>query len=244
MLGNPLRSARFGFASAGLLGLLALSCTPAHAQTSTFSTNTEGWQIVSFNNLSTSDYGVAGTYTPTYNATGGNPGGYISTTDPDGGDFTFAAPSLFLGNKTGATTLSYDLQHTDNVNYQTSDVMLVGGGERLLYKFTPDFVPSTTFSTVTVGFTPSSNWTVNTTTGAAATANDFATVLGSLSGLYIRGEYTFGGETAGLDNVVLNSPAAPPPTVPEPGSVAMLVGMGVTGAGFLLRRRKAVRNAA
>ncbi len=131
MFGNALRSSGFGFVSARLLGLLALCCAPAHAQTSTFSANAEGWQIVSFNNLSTNDYGLAGTYTPIYNATGGNPGGYISTNDPDGGDFTFAAPSLFLGNKTGATSLSYDLQHTNNVDYQTTDVMLVGGGERL-----------------------------------------------------------------------------------------------------------------
>jgi len=32
--------------------------------------------------------------------------------------------------------------------------------------------------------------------------------------------------------------------VPEPGSVALLVGMGVSGAGFLARRRKQVRKAA
>ena len=224
------------YVSLAALCLMTGAGSLAQAQTSAFSTNAEGWSIVSFGNLSTNDYSIAGTYTPVYNATGGNPGGYISTDDPDGGDFTFSAPAVFLGNKTGATGLAYDLQHTNNVNYQTTDVMLVGGGKRLLYKFNPDFVPSTIFSTVNVNFTPSSNWTVNTTGGAAATSSDFATVLASLTGLYIRGEYTNGGETAGLDNVALRSPAPPP--VPEPGSIAVLVGFGVSGIGFLARRRR------
>ncbi len=30
----------------------------------------------------------------------------------------------------------------------------------------------------------------------------------------------------------------PPPSTPEPGSVAMLVGLGLSGAGFMIRRRK------
>ncbi len=43
-----------------------------------------------------------------------------------------------------------------------------------------------------------------------------------------------------LDNIVLNAPAA----VPEPGSVALLLGMGCGGAGFLVRRRRQVNGGA
>ena len=35
------------------------------------------------------------------------------------------------------------------------------------------------------------------------------------------------------------SPQAPPPTVPEPGNIALLVGMALTGAGCLARRKRA-----
>ena len=41
----------------------------------------------------------------------------------------------------------------------------------------------------------------------------------------------------GLDNVVVTSDFKPAVT-PEPGSIALLVGMGVMGAGFLSRRRR------
>jgi hypothetical protein len=40
-----------------------------------------------------------------------------------------------------------------------------------------------------------------------------------------------------FDNVVINRPTGPAAT-PEPGSVAMLVGMGITGVGFAARRKR------
>jgi hypothetical protein len=55
---------------------------------------------------------------------------------------------------------------------------------------------------------------------------DFGNVLGNLSGLFIRGEYTTGLiETPGLDNVNLAGVTAP---VPEPSTLAMLAIAGVT----------------
>src|SRR5262249_16671505 len=68
-----------------------------------FNTGDEGWQVVSFENLTTDNFSIMATSTPTFNPTGGNPGGYISTTDQDDGDLTFSAPAKFLGNVSGAT---------------------------------------------------------------------------------------------------------------------------------------------
>ena len=215
----------------GAIALFGLT-TASNAQTSTFDLSDEGWSIVSFGDL-LNNYSIIGNYAPTYNASGGNPGGYISTTDPDGGDFTFGAPANFLGNKSGATGLSYDLTHpSGDINYQTTDLLLTGNGTRLLWKSSPDIVPGVGWTSVNVAFTPSSNWTVANTTGAAATSADFQNVLSHLDGIYIRGEYTNGLEVAGLDNVRLSA------ATPAPSSILVVLLGAVPLAGVLRRRRK------
>jgi hypothetical protein len=189
---------------------------------------------VSFENLTTDNFSIVATYTPTFNLTGGNPGGYISTIDQDNGDLTFSAPAKFLGNVSGATGLSYDLFYpVGAINYQPTDVILMGNGETLLWKSNPDIVPGPSWMGVTLAFVPSTEWHVGTSTGALATAADFGNVLGSLSGLFIRGEYTTGlTETPGLDNVRLAGVSA----VPEPSTLAMMTLAGVT-IGVALRGR-------
>ena len=205
----------------------ALNLTPARGDiVSDFSTNDEGWKVVSFQNLTTDNFSIIATYTPTFNPTGGNPGGYISTTDQDNGDLTFSAPAKFRGNVSGATGLSYDLIYpVGAINYQPTDVILMGNGETLLWKSSPDIVPGPSWMSVNLAFVPSGEWHVGTSSGALATAADFGNVLGNLSGLFIRGEYTTGlTETPGLDNVRLAGVSA----VPEPSALAMMTLAGVT----------------
>ncbi len=194
---------------------------------SEFSTGDEGWQVVSFENLTTDSFSILATSTPTFNLTGGNPGGYISTTDQDNGDLTFSAPARFLGNVSGATGLSYDLIYPVGViNYQPTDVILMGNGETLLWKSSPDIVPGPSWISVSLDFVPSTEWHVGTSNGAPATAADFGNVLGNLSGLFIRGEYTTGLiESPGLDNVSLAGVSAP---VPEPTALLMMAIASVT----------------
>jgi hypothetical protein len=204
---------------------------------SAFGASDEGWQVVSFTNLTTDDFTTIATYTPTFNLTGGNPGGYISATDQDNGDFTFSAPAKFLGDVSGATGLSYDLIYpVGAINYQPTDVILMGNGETLLWKSNPDIVPGPSWMSVNLDFVPSTEWHVGTSNGALATAADFSRVLGNLSGLFIRGEYTTGlVETPGLDNVRLAGVSQP---VPEPSALAMMAIGVVTVATFRRSRQK------
>jgi hypothetical protein len=204
---------------------------------SDFRTGDEGWQVVSFTNLTTDDFTIKATYVPTFNVAGGNPGGYISTTDQDNGDFTFSAPAKFLGNISGATGLSYDLIYpVGAINYQPTDVILMGHGETLLWKSSPDIVPGPSWMTVNLNFVPSTEWRVGMSNGALATAADFRNVLGNLSGLFIRGEYTTGLiETPGLDNVTLTGV---PNAVPEPSALAMMTIAVVAGVAVVMFRNR------
>jgi hypothetical protein len=216
--------------SAWFLGtcVFALNLNAARGDiVSDFSTGAEGWKVVSFENLTTDSFSIKATYTPTFNPTGGNPGGYISTTDQDNGDLTFSAPAKFLGNVSGATGLSYDLIYpVGAINYQPTDVILMGHGETLLWKSNPDIVPGPSWMSVNLDFVPSSEWHVGTSGGALSTVADFSNVLGNLSGLFIRGEYTTGlVETPGLDNVRLVGASA---SVPEPSTLAMMALASVT----------------
>ena len=219
------------------LGVCVVAFIPTFARgdiISNFNTGDEGWQVVSFENLTTDKFSIAATYIPTFNPAGGNPGGYISTTDQDDGDFTFSAPGKFLGNVSEATGLSYDLIYPVGAsNYQPTDVILMGNGETLLWKSNPDIVPGPSWTSVNLDFFPSIDWHVETSSGALATGADFANVLGNLSGLFIRGEYTTGlVETPGLDNVRLAGVSAP---IPEPASGILFGVGGLVLLGYRLR---------
>ena len=222
----------FQIAASLLIVMLGSGTARANA-ISTFDTDDEGWTIVSFYDLSVDDYSVVGSYTPDWVASGGNPGGYIAVSvDPDVGQFTFAAPGVFLGNQVGMSNLSYDLLHaTGDVNFQTTDVMLVGGGTRLLWQSNPSLDPGAIWIHVDVALSPSANWLVGSTTGGEASADDFQTVLGDLTGIFVRGEYTSGDESAGLDNFQL---------VPEPSSLVLF---GLGDVGLLALRRRQLRRA-
>ena len=191
----------------------------ARAQTSTFDTNDEGWVILSLASLSSNDYRTIGFFTTGYSPNGGNPGGFIySNSHP--GDFVFASPGTFIGDRSSAigTTFSYDIMHSGAVDYQTTDVFFFGrNGQKLLWEASSPLIPSSTWMTVSFSLAPSPEWHLNTTTGLMPTLADFQGVFGQLDSIVIRGRYSqFGGETTAIDNVML---------VPEPSTVC-LVGLG------------------
>ena len=64
-----------------------------------------------------------------------------------------------------------------------------------------------------------------------------------ISQVTITASNNFGADAIGIDDVrFVNSPANS--SVPEPGVNALLIGMGITGAGFLARRRRSARKVA
>ena len=221
----------FAKVSAIVLALSTLATVASAAAISTFDTDSENWSVVSFTNPNAGDFSVLSTNAPTFHATGGNPGGFISTVDPDNGDFMFSAPAKFLGNQSGAGSLSYDLNYpVGNLDYKPVDIMLTDGATRLLWLSNPTPSLGPSFTHVAVGLAPSANWHIGSNSGATPTAGDFQAVLSNLTGLFISGEYTAGLiETPGLDNVRLS--------VPEPASV-ILAAVGLVALPAMARNRK------
>jgi autotransporter-associated beta strand protein len=178
----------------------------------TFDTGAQGWRVVSFGNMEAGTYSLVGNYAPSHVATGGNPGGFIRTTDLDSGINTFAAPVDFVSGLTGAigATLSYDLTYVGIGNYFPRDVILEGGGIRLLWKSPVPLIPTAEWTRIALRFAPSTQWRVGTDAGRLATSSDFLTVLANPTGLFLAAEYTSNGaDLTSIDNVSVTPSAIP-----------------------------------
>ncbi len=193
---------------------LALAALPLHAAISTFDAGPEGWSARG---------DVEGTLS--WSATGGNPGGHAFIDDLTIGGVTyFVAPAAFLGNQAAAlgTNLTFDLKqvYPGAANqFDTADVILRGGGLVLVYD-TPQNPANGAWTSYAVPLS-APGWKLNSLAGAAASADQLATALSSLTALEIRAEYQTGADVGHLDNVAL---------VPEPGTWAMLAaGLAMLG---------------
>ena len=208
---------------------VAICAHAASAQiVSAFDTDDEGWSTIN----DTSSFG--------FDSTLGNPPGSVVGVDQvRGGIWYFSAPSKFLGDRSGSLglTLSWEiLGVTGNqaLGGNRADVYLSSGST--LVGIDLDVTPSTSsFTGVTVTldaagweFVSSGNGTMS---GTAVDAATFQSVLANLDGLFIRGEYTNGSDSAALDNVVLE--------VPTPAGAMVLAGAGLVVA----RRRRGERAA-
>jgi len=163
---------------------------------SRFDHDTEGWST-----LGDAD-------PPVYSADGGNPGGHICAQDNGGGVTWFwRAPAQFLGDRSSAYghTLAYDLTAFPNApNQGNNDVILVGGGITMRYDNSHN--PQTTWTSFTVPLQESSGW-IRLSPTRPATAGEIMTVLGSLTEIRIRGEFSGSLDTGCIDNVVLTESA-------------------------------------
>ena len=186
-----------------------------------FDTDAEGWTIANDGN-------------PAYVATGGNPGGYFGATDQGSGQYWyFRAPASYLGTRSAfyGGELRYQLKQFSGFgNVSQPWVVLSGGGLTLIYDAST--APGNDWTSFTIPLNATdTGWhivangcwinTVSTPElcdflGGTPTEAQFVSVLSSLDTLLIRGEYTDGGDSAGLDNVELDTSIRGPvvPTIP------------------------------
>ena len=145
--------------------------------------------------------------------------------------------SVQLTNNTSANALTQSLATTTGQQYTLSFFVVSDTGAD---PFTVLFGGQT----VTATPAPKTFPALGTANGTYIREAFVVTALSNNTALRFQATYGGGGSSYGtlLDDVSVR--LFTPAVTPEPGSVAMMVGMGVTGAGFLVRRRKAARNAA
>ncbi|HTJ52175.1 MAG TPA: FG-GAP-like repeat-containing protein [Cyclobacteriaceae bacterium] len=193
-----------------LLTLLCLFCLCAEAQiTSDFNSNADGWTTIVVS--------AGQTYAPTYNSTGGNPGGFISVELSSAlptpyyfyADRYFDAPAKFLGNHNLSynQNLTFDLQQsTSGTDITAAEVIITGGGLSIFYPLSTS--PSTSSWSSYSVLLKETGWKTGSLAGIATTYNDIKTVLSNITSLRIRSQFigNFAGTYSGrLDNVVLNA---------------------------------------
>ena len=157
-------------------------------------------------------------------SSGGNPGGFLEgiETNPAGGKVTYIAPSTWNGNWNSyiGGTLSYDIKIISGTSYfQDVDVYIYSGSSYISY----------TNSNLAYW----SGWktfSIPLTQAAFGNNPNFNSVMFSVTGLSIRGEYITGAEEEGLDNVIVKS-ATP---IPAP---FWLISSGLAGLIALKRKR-------
>jgi hypothetical protein len=225
------RAVRFGISACALLAGAGLLLTPTPAPASlvmsTFDMDRDGWATT---------FGAANGTGSMWQSMGGNPGGYVGS--PDTGaqsGWSFAQDGgTFAGNRSAAYggVINYDLisQGAIATRFSAEDVRLSGGGLTLVID--AGVLPTTSWETYSVSLLASAGWRVNTLGGLAATEAQMMTVLGSLTGIRIRGDYMTDFDTTGLDNVALVA-------VPEPAAVWMLGTAGMLGLLVRCRRSSA-----
>ncbi len=192
-----------GLSAAVVLSMVAIGVGSADASpkvgvASRFTHNSESWLVT----------GDPVSPDPTYVSTGGNPGGFIQTTDGGLGGFMYwSAPAKFLGDQSAAYggSVQFDLrQETTGRALDASDVILKGGGLRLTFNTANDPTADWTHYRVSLREKGWLNGSV------PATRADMQKALGSLSSLLIRAEFAGGIDVDDLDNVALKPPKASP----------------------------------
>ena len=211
---------------------------PVFAQTWNFDASAQGWTL--FDAIGSGNYASMGTGSLTWNATGGNPGGFVSAIDPSSGSFMFQAPisgvnySAFNGG-----LLKFSLQ-TDQTPDFIDDAVIVfkGGAGGLTIVSSLGVLPGVSFTNYSLGLNASA-FHLNNLAGAVVTTSQFADVLGNLNVFLIDGEFHNGiSETTGLDSVAFSAPVVGT-AVPEPSVYGLAGALLLTGMIVLRRRMRA-----
>jgi len=219
------------FLLAGLLFLSTSSLVQGQI-TSTFDTDTEGWVVTDVNNQ--------GPQTITFNASGGNPGGFASAVITSIYGHYWTSPAKFNGNvayRSYGQLLRYDLQInvTPTVHGFYGDVMIeASSGQRIIYTH-PDFPTiSPGWQSFSVRLDETANWKWSGANGPTASRQQIMSVLTDVKGIRICGQYTNTQPIiSGIDNVILEqrNPLPPRPTVSTLSSNSGEPGTSITISG-------------
>jgi hypothetical protein len=208
------------FAGAVAIVLCGIGRANAVVITSTFTASTEGW--------TSSGSNIAQV------PAGGNPGGYLSSTDASSSVATLFAPGPFTGDLSAfdGGTLAFD----------TILIKSNGGGSQAAFGTVSITDGITTASLNLVNGPTPISWTTFSASLDAATWGlsnaAWTTLLSGVTSISLIIESTFGqGEIVGLDNFSITS-ADIDPVIPEPSSIVLLL-IGSSGAaGYRFLRRK------
>jgi alkaline phosphatase D len=220
--GNSMKTKRNLIQICLLVAVALLTPAKSKAQAdivSTFDTDADGWTVEILDSTFLGNPPrVLGPGPLSYNSTGGNPGGCISTVDESGySEPHFVAPAKFLGNKSAyyGGVLSFD--QADNLYDWGNFVELIGNGHTLFYNDDTLFNAANTWTNWFVPLAPSPGWQLDGYSAANTnmpTAADFQLVLSNLQELNISGDLANGNDNGYLDNVRMS--AAIPAQIQSP----------------------------
>lgn len=183
--------------------LLLLVCGAVYADvSSTFDTDIDGWTVVDMIDSGGPYEPPIGYYTPIWVSTGGDPGGYLSASDPSSYAFGFGAPSKYLGDKSSYYGGSFNFSFRCTQSNWTKDnvVIFVGANKVIVSEIA---MPLLNWSSRTIKLVES-NFKYNNKNGAVVSETDFRNVLKSLTAVRILGEYgNTPYETTDIDTVVM-----------------------------------------
>jgi len=149
-------------------------------------------------------------------------------------------PSTEIANTSGATYLGHanvfsGIESATTLISLSTTTISNGGSLGISWTFggvSYTFTPTTTVALV--GSTsPSGNYLTFAENGMLSDGGSFTPQLAQLAGSFSQ---TSNGGAVNANFTFSTPPQAP--ATPEPGTVAMVAGMGIAGAGFLARRRK------
>lgn len=162
-----------------------------------FDAGRQGWRV----------QGASGTALPTWVATGGNPGGYISAADSlVSGTMYWDAPGRYLGDMSDffGATLAMQMRQSDTTSQfddPAGDIVLSGGGKTISTQLPAH--PGSDWGGFALRLDPSSQPWVVEPADTPAGAQDFVDVLAGVTDFRLRADYRAGADTDDLDSVRL-----------------------------------------